>query len=320
MERKFFLGTIFFALFLLSGCTNNIQTDSEGKILVMTTIFPIYEFAKETGKDKINVTMLLPPGAEPHTFEPRPSDIQKMNNAHIFVYVGPALEQWAHNLIEGTENEEVIVLELLSKAELIKSTHSHEHPHEHEEEHETEHHHEHGEYDPHIWLDFDNAKKMVNAIAETLSMKDPENKEFYFKNAQEYNSKLELLHQNYLSTLSNCKKNIFLTGGHDSFSYLANKYGLEKISAYGISPDSEPTPQNLKKIVDAAREHEIKYIYFEELLSPRMAQTIAQETGAKTLILNPAGTLSKEQFQQGKTFISLMEENLSNLKTGLECE
>ena len=122
-----------------------------------------------------------------------------------------------------------------------------------------------------------------------------------------------------LNSLSNCKQNEFISGGHNAFSYLANKYNLETISAFGISPDSEPTPQKIKEIVDLTKGHGIKYIYFEKLVNPKMAETIAKEAGLKTLVLNPAHNLLKDEFKKGVTFVSLMEENLENLKIGLEC-
>ena len=322
-----FISLLIIAILLVAGCTNIVKQDSSEKTSVITTLFPLYEFAKEVGKDKVEVTLLLPPGAEAHTFEPKPSDIQKINNADMFLYVGAGMEPWAHDIVEGTNNKKLTLLDASSKVTLLKSEeHEHEeHGHEAEEEHETEleeheEEHNHGEYDPHIWLDFENDQKIVNAIADSLSQKDPANKDFYLKNAQEYNAKLAKLHTDYISSLSNCKQKEFISGGHNAFSYLAHKYGLETISAFGISPDSEPTPQKIKEIVDLTKEHGIKYIYFEKLINPKMAETIASEAGAKTLVLNPAHNLQKEQLQQGMTFISLMEENLENLKIGLECE
>jgi len=441
------------------------ETGSE-KISVVTTLYPLYEFTREVGKDRVDVTLLLPPGAEAHTFEPKPSDIVKINNADLFVYIGAGMEPWAHDIVEGTNNKNMLLIDASSKVILLKSEeHGHEHSHEegehafewagvfeleageytwtfakvdgqyanpamkmviletedsdshgiehieekaeqlmesssigiknsgstlvprdmayqlnfdetleissftiniekqgyyvfftehmpfefeagehffkdsqgmnmetfaeepesgHDHAHEhgaaEEEHHHHGEYDPHIWLDFENDQKIVNAIAESLSQKDPANREFYLKNAQEYNAKLGKLHLDYTSTLSDCKQKEFISGGHNAFSYLAHKYDLETISAFGISPDSEPTPQKIKEIVDLTKEHGIKYIYFEKLVNPKMAETIASEAGAKTLVLNPAHNLLKEQFEEGVTFISLMEENLENLKIGLECE
>jgi zinc transport system substrate-binding protein len=321
--KTIFIYLAIVAILLVAGCTNNVKQDSNDKISVVTTLFPLYEFAKEVGGNKVEVTLLLPPGAEAHTFEPKPSDIQKINNADVFLYIGAGMEPWAHDIVEGSNNKDLLIIDASSKVSLIKSEEHDEHEHEaekheHEEEHEEE--HQHGEYDPHIWLDFENDKKIVDAIAQTFSEKDPKNKEIYMKNAQEYNSKLSSLNQKYSAGLTNCKQNEFISGGHNAFAYLAHKYNLESISAFGISPDSEPTPQKIKEIVDLTKEHGIKYIYFEKLVNPKMAETIAEEADAKTLVLNPAHNLLKEQFQQGVTFISLMEENLQNLKIGLECD
>lgn len=312
-----FISLLIIAILLVAGCVNNVQKGSKDKMTVVTTLFPLYEFAKEVGGDKIEVTLLLPPGAEAHTFEPKPSDIQKINKADVFLYVGAGMEPWAHDIVEGSNNDELLLLDASSKVTLLKSEEHDEHDHESEELEEE---HQHGEYDPHIWLDFENDKKIVDAIVQALSQKDPKNKEYYVKNAQEYNAKLSSLNQKYNNGLYNCKQKEFISGGHNAFAYLAHKYNLESISAFGISPNSEPTPQKIKEIVDLTKEHGIKYIYFEKLVNPKMAETIAQEANAQTLVLNPAHNLLKEQFQQGITFISLMEENLQNLKIGLECE
>ncbi|MFH1432568.1 MAG: zinc ABC transporter substrate-binding protein [archaeon] len=320
-----FMSVLIVAVLLVAGCVNNVQKESKDKMTIVTTLFPLYEFAKEVGGEKIDVTLLLPPGAEAHTFEPKPSDIQKINNADVFLYIGAGMEPWAHDIVEGSNNKDLLLLDASSKVTLLKSEEHDEHEHEAEEEHdhESEEHeeeHQHGEYDPHIWLDFENDEKIVDAIAQTFAQKDPKNSEFYIKNAQGYNAKLSSLNQKYSDGLSNCKQKEFISGGHNAFAYLAHKYNLESISAFGISPDSEPTPQKIKEIVDLTKEHGIKYIYFEKLVNPKMAETIAQEANAKTLVLNPAHNLLKEQFQQEVTFISLMEENLQNLKIGLECE
>lgn len=454
MNKKLLGGLLILGILIIGGLFlsgNNTSKNSNEKISIVTTLFPLYDFAKEVGQDKVDVSLLLPPGAEAHTFEPKPSDIIRINNADVFLYVGAGMEPWAHDIIEGTNNQKLTLIDASSKVTLLKSDEHGEHSHEHEgeahafewagvfelksgtykwsfakvdgeyadpamkmvilksddtesieakatqlmesesqdeknnsgvltpkdttyllnfddsknitvfninivkdgkyafftehmptefesEEHflkdlegndiepimtepeSEEGHHHHGEYDPHIWLDFENDQKIVNAIAETLSQKDPANKEFYTKNAQEYNSRLARLNTDYISALSNCKQKEFISGGHNAFSYLAHKYNLQTISAFGISPDSEPTPQKIKSIVDLTKEHGIKYIYFEKLVSLKMAQTIASEAGAKTLVLNPAHNLLKEQFDQGITFISLMEENLKNLEIGLECD
>jgi ABC-type Zn uptake system ZnuABC Zn-binding protein ZnuA len=456
MKNKYILATLVIILVIIGVLffqKDNLSGEVNNNLEVVTTLYPLYEFAKEVGGEKIEVSLLLPPGAEAHTFEPKPSDIVKINNADFFVYIGEGMEPWAYDIVEGINNKELTLLDASSKVTLLKTSDHEEHSDEHEEgeysfewagvfelkkgiytwssskvdgeyadpamhmvflqttssdsegieskeelatslflknsikksngdtltsgefnyelifdeskevttfkieitqagsyvfytehmptefesaehffkdsnkedievaaqEPEGEAHRHHGEYDPHIWLDFENDQKIVNTIAELFSDKDPENKEYYFLNAKKYNAKLSKLHLDYTNSLSNCKQKEFISGGHNAFSYLANKYDLETISAFGISPDSEPTPQKIKEIVDLTKEHKIKYIYFEKLVNPKMAETIAKEAGAKTLILNPAHNLLKEQFEEGVTFVSLMEENLANLKIGLEC-
>jgi zinc transport system substrate-binding protein len=327
--------TIFLiSIFFIGGCAKqNLQEENDGKISIVTTLYPLYEFSKEVGGEKTNVILLLPPGAEAHTFEPKPSDIIKINNADIFVYVGASFEPWAHDIIEGSNNKKIILFDASSKVTLLKSDEHGENSHEHEGEHvhedgdhdaenETnlEDEHSHGEYDPHFWLDFNNDMKVVDAITETLSEKDPTNKEYYFLNAENYKKRLLELDAEYKEGLKSCKQKEFITGGHNAYAYLAKSQGIEYLSAFGISPDSEPTPKAIKEIADITKEHGIKYILFEELVSPRMAEAIAEQAGAKILVLNPGHNLLKEEFNNGVTFISLMENNLKTLKIALECD
>jgi zinc transport system substrate-binding protein len=180
--------------------------------------------------------------------------------------------------------------------------------------------HHHGEYDPHFWLDFTNDVIVVNAIAETLSQKDPVNSEYYFANAKEYTRKLVALDDAYKQGLASCKTTEFISGGHSVYNYLSQRYGLTTHSIYGLSPDSEPTPQTIKDIIDLTREHNLKYILFEELVNPSIAQSIAQQTNTKTLAFSPGENLGKEEFESGMTFFTLMEGNLNTLRIVLACE
>lgn len=315
-----FIAVLIIMSLLFSGCTNSAPKPNDDKVLVVATLFPLYEFAREVGGDKVNVVLLLPPGVEAHTFEPKPSDIIKINQADLFIFIGEKMEPWADDILQGTNNKKLVVLNASSKVTLLKSgEHTHEETHTDEEEHEESEDDHHGEFDPHIWLDFSNDEKIVNAIAEELSLIDSNNASFYKSNAENYNNKLKQLNSNYSAELSDCNQTEFITGGHAAFAYLAHSYNLESISAFGISPDSEPTPQRIKTIIDLTKEHNIKYIFFERLVNPRMAETIASEANAKTLILNPAHNLTKEQFESNVSFIDLMNENLNNLKIGLEC-
>jgi zinc transport system substrate-binding protein len=310
-------------IFAVSNIAQKSKTGSE-KITVVATLFPMYDFAKNIGQDKVEVALLLPPGVEAHVYEPKPSDIAKINEADIFVYTGEFMEPWAHDITQGA-NKNVKIVDASAGIELIKEE-DNEHEHEGEanqeevEQHEDEHHPHHGGADPHIWLDFENAKIMAKNIADALEKADPQNAIFYQNNLKAYQAKLATLDQNYKNTLSTCKTKTIIYGGHYAFGYLAKRYGLSYVAAQGFSPDSEPTAKDLISLTKQIKKDNIGYIFYEELTSPKIAETLSQETNAKMLLLNGAHNLAKEDYEAGATYISLMEGNLKNLAKGLNCQ
>ena len=188
-----------------------------------------------------------------------------------------------------------------------------------EHEHDDDgHDHSHdSEYDPHVWLDFENSIEIVNAIASKLSNIKPEREQEYRQNADNYIRELRELDQNYGQGLQNCETRAFITN-HDSFRYLAQKYDLEQIPIRGLSAEQEPSPRTIANIIQEAREHDIRHVFFEELASPRVSEAIAREIGAETLMLTPAENVPARDFGQ-RTFIDIMTQNLENLKVGLRC-
>lgn len=293
-------------IYSISNIAQKTNTTS-GKMSVVTTLFPQYDFAKAIGGDKVDVTLLLPPGVEAHAYEPKPSDITKINNANIFVYTGESMEPWAHDIIESADKK-VKVVDASVGIEMMK---------EEGDEHEDE--DEHG-VDPHIWLDFDNAKTMAENIAKALIEVDPQNADYYQNNLQAYQKKLSELDSAYKNTLSACKTKSIVYGGHYAFGYMAKRYGLEYVSAQGFSPDAEPSAKDMIALTEQLKKDNISYVFYEELTSPKIAETLARETNAKLLLLNGAHNLTKEDYDSGATFISLMENNLENLSLGLGCK
>jgi zinc transport system substrate-binding protein len=330
MKRTFFAMSIAIAItgaiiYMVLNFNVDQETADSDKVMIVTTLFPQYEFTKAIGGDKVEVTLLLPPGVESHAYEPKPSDISKINNSAIFVYTGEVMEPWAHNIIESADKK-VRVVDASAGIEMIEDGEEHEgkmkHP-EHEEvahhESEEEHHHHNG-VDPHIWLDFDNAKKMAANIAEALIAVDPQNTDYYQDNLIAYQNTLIDLDVAYQNNLSECKSRTIIYGGHYAFGYLAKKYGLEHVSAQGFSPDAEPTAKDLIALTEQIRKNDINYIFYEELTSSKIAETLANETNVELLLLNGAHNLSKEDYESGVTFISIMEKNLNNLSLGLGCQ
>ncbi|GAB1401861.1 metal ABC transporter substrate-binding protein [Elusimicrobiota bacterium] len=303
--------TLIFAVFL-TAVVFVYAKDIQRKPQIITTLFPTYDFAKQIGRDKIDITLLLPPGVEPHTFEPKPQDIVKINKSDIFIYTGKDMEPWAEDLLKAIPNKNLKVVDASSGIEFISGKE------EHDEENNHDHHHT--EKDPHIWLDFENAMIMVDTIAKALIEKDPANKDFYLKNATEYKDKLADLDNRVKETLAGAKHKTIIYGGHFTFGYFAKRYGLEYDSPYeGFSPNAQPSPKAIGELIKKLKKSQIKYIYYEELLDPKVARTISQATGAKLELLHGAHNVSKTELKSGITFIDIMNDNLKKLKEGLEC-
>jgi zinc transport system substrate-binding protein len=250
--------------------------------------------------------MLLPPGIEPHSFEPKPGDIVKISEADIFVFTGAFMEPWAEDIVNGVSNKNLIVVDSSRNVKLISGVfHDADEPP--------------GSTDPHIWLDFGNAAVMVDNIKDALESRDPADKSFFEKNAADYKAKLVALDVSYKKDLTTCRIREIIYAGHYAFGYLAARYGLEYIAAQGFLPDSEPTPAQMIKMVEQIRALKAGYVFYEELTQPTIAETISQETGVKLLKLNAAHNLSRDDFENGLSFLSIMENNLNTLKEGLEC-
>ncbi|MRR33704.1 zinc-binding protein [bacterium] len=300
---------------LCTSCENKlVDTGKAGKLRVITTLFPLYDFTRSIGGDKVDVVLLLPPGMESHSFEPKPDDIVRINKADLFVYTNRFMEPWASDIIAGLDTGKTMVVDASRGARLLKSGRSDTHDHGETDGHD------HGEgMDPHLWLDFANAKIMVDNILAGLVARDPAHRDFYTANAAGFKAKLTDLDERFRKGLAVCDKRIFLHGGHFAFGYLANRYGLRYESAYAVTADAEPSPAKIAELITKIRSNGLRYIYTEELVEPRVTDTIARETGATILKLHGAHNIGRDDLAAGVTFLSLMEQNLKNLRLGLQC-
>jgi zinc transport system substrate-binding protein len=307
-KKILFIFSLIVCLFL---CTCQPAADkgkADGKLKVVATIFPIYDFARNIGGDKVKVTMLLPPATDAHNYELKPEDIVKVSKADIFLFTNFEMEQWAYKIIKAAgEGTNVLSVETGSGTFLL--------PLDNVDEHAKDA----SRFDPHIWLDLDNAQKMVDNIASAFIQKDSRHSDYYLKNAHEYKLKLIELDQRYRKGLAKCRVKTIVHAGHWAFAYLARKYDLIYIAAYNASAEAEPSPQKIFALVEKIKKQKIPYIYYEDLVAPRLAQTIAQETGVKLLKLSNGHDISKKDMKNDLSFISLMEANLSTLKKGMQC-
>ncbi len=315
-KRMILVVLLIVTLIVLAGCGNGSTKTNSGndKMKVITTFYPVYEFVRQVGGDKVDVTMLLKPGVEPHDWEPTAKELAEIKTAKVFFYHGAGLEP-VDKLLKKEVLGAATAVEVSSGVEQIAIKDEDDDEHEHEgqgTQHEDEHHH----MDMHTWLDPVAAQQEIKNIAEALANIDPQNREYYLKNAENYLQELSKLDQEYKTALSQTARRDIITS-HAAFGYLAKRYDLRQVAVMGLSPDSEPTPEKMAAVVDFCREHQVKVIFFETIVSPKLSQTIAKETGASLLVLNPIESLTEEEMKQGKNYLIIMRENLANLKTAL---
>ncbi|WP_195940462.1 metal ABC transporter solute-binding protein, Zn/Mn family [Romboutsia sp. 1001713B170131_170501_G6] len=286
---------------------NNTAKDN-GKINVYTTVFPIYDFTRNIGKDKININYVVPPGVEPHDYEITPKLMKDIQNADLLIKNGLGLDSFADKI--KSENK----LQIVDASEGIKPlTYDEEQNHE-KESHES---HNHGQYDPHVWLNVDLAMKECENIKNALIKADEKNKDFYEKNYNEYIEKLKKLKSNYDENLKD-KKNKSIIVSHGAYEYLCDEYNINQISITGISPNQEPSLSKISEIANYAKKNNIKYILFDGLVNPNVAKTIADEANIKTTVLYSIDNISKKDFDNNKDYISLMNKNLETLNLVLK--
>ena len=285
------------SVFVLWSSENNHVTGFAEKrqLKVLASFYPLYEFTKIIGGERIDVSVIVPSGIEPHDWEPTIQDLQKMQNADIIVINGINLEPWITKLV--SVNPDILIVDTSNGISLLeKDKHMFNNK---------------IQNDPHIWLDPVLAKKQIQNIVDGLIRIDPQNTDYYQENANAYNSKLILLDNKIRNGLSICVKKDFLAF-HDAFSYFANEYGLNQNTVIGVNPNEEPTAVTLQQIVQKAQNLDLHIIFTEEAVNPRISEVIADEIGAKVLTLSPI-----EIYEKNSDYIIRMEQNLSNLKEEL---
>lgn len=313
MKRKFFISIFILslALVLITGCStesNKVPPDN-GKLKIITTLFPQYDFIREIGKDKVDVKLLLPAGVEAHAYEPTPRDIANIKNADMFIYTGEYMEPWAVKIADNIKSEKLVMVDASQGINLMGDSH---------DEHDHDDNHDHGDKDPHIWLDPIYAQKMVDNIVAGLIEVDRENERFYVKNGEDYKTKLEELDQKFVEAFQKTKSNNIIYGGHFAFGYFTKRYNLKHISPYsGFTPDTEPTPKRIIELIKTIESAGVKAIYYEELIDPKVAKILSKETDARMLLLHGAHNLSKDELESNLSYIDIMEGNLERLKEGL---
>ena len=288
------------AVVSFSACGGSTQANNpEGsKIKVSVTFNAMKEFVEAVGKDRVEVSTIIPDGMEPHDFEPKAQDLADLNAARVFVYSGLGMEAWVDEAIKAVNNAKLITVEASSGADVITNT----------EPEEIE---EHGQYDPHVWLSLKGAEIEVGNIKDALIKADASNKEYYEKNCKDYVSQLEKLYEEYNGKFQSVEKKSFVTG-HAAFAYLCRDFGLEQNSVEDVFAEGEPGAQQLAELVEYCRENKVTTIFAEEMASPDVSQTLANEVGAKVETI-----YTIESAEEEMTYMERMTDNLVRIYDSL---
>ena len=285
---------LFFLLIIMNivaGCGGQQNTD-KNKLQVATSFYPMAEFVQAVGGTNVQVTTMVPDGAEPHDWEPSPKDLTRLGRAQVFVYNG-MVEPWAEQALEALSERKIIPVEaghdLFARA---------------------------GKQDPHVWVSPKKAIIEVQRITETLCEADAKHVDAYKANSRAYIAKLEQLDKKLAEVAHKAPKKVFVTA-HAAFGHLAADYGLRQLSVAGISAEAEPTPGDLQRLIATVKREKVRYVFFETLTDPKIAKLVAQETGAQTAVLDPLEGLDEEGRKQGLNYLKIMEQNITNLEKAL---
>ena len=291
MTMKTLLFLLLIIMNIVSGCGGQ-QSADKSKLQVAASFYPMAEFVQAVGGDKVQVTTLVPDGAEPHDWEPSPKDLTRLGRAQVFVYNG-MVEPWAQQALDALSERKIMPVE--AGRGLFART---------------------GKQDPHVWVSPKKAIVQVQRITEALCEADAKHTDIYKDNSRAYIAKLEQLDKRLAAVSKAAPKKVFVTA-HAAFGHLAEDYGLRQLSVAGISAEAEPTPGDLQRLITTVKREKVRYVFFETLTDPKIAKLVAQETGAQTAVLDPLEGLDEEGRKQGLDYLKIMEQNIANLQRAL---
>ncbi len=329
---------VMFLFCLLSGCgraeSGEEPGDGEGgrKLKVAATLFPYYDFVRQVAGDQVELSLVIPAGMDSHSFEPTPKDIRIMQEADVIIANGGAMEHWVDQVVDSFDREDQTVVIMMDHVDAVEeeivegmehSDEGHGHVHVHEDGEEDGHLEEDEsqyeiEYDEHIWTSPVNAMRMVDVIAETLTERDPDHGAMYQAGAAAYLEELERLDKEFREVRDSAVHDMIVMGDKFPLRYFADTYGLRYRAAFsGCSSDTEPSARTIAYLIDKVKEEGLPVIYYLELSSHRVAEIIGEETGAVPLLFHSCHNVTRRQFEEGVTYLELMEQNVKNLWEGL---
>ena len=292
-----------------AGSNAGSSASASDRVDVVVGFYPVADFAKKVGGDYGRVTTLVPADTEPHEWEPSPTDIKAIEASELFIYNGADMEGWVDDTLESVDTSKTVVCEASHGITLRVAA---------EEEGSDDEDHA-GEHDPHVWLNPENAKAELENIKDALVKADPAHKSDYEANYKTYAKKFDELDEAYRTKLSQTKGHSIVVS-HEAYGYLCDAYGLTQMPITGMDAEGEPDAKTMAQIVEFIKENGVKTVFGEDLVSKKVAQTIADETGAKCVQLNPVEGLTDKQLDDGEDYLSVMYDNLDKLVDALNEE
>ena len=325
---KKFIAVIISAVIMLSLTCCEIdktqaQVNNNASLNIVTTIFPYFDFTKNVAGDRANIKMLISPGAEVHNFEPSPSDIISIENCDLFIYNGGESDEWVEKILASLDGKVNVLrmfdyVSLLGEDEIEFAADDEHTDHDHNHEHHDHEHNEEEEYDEHIWTSPKNAATLSRAIADKLCEIDEKNADTYKSNLKEYGNQLSIVDNSFRQAVENGARNKIVVADRFPFLYFTQEYGLDYSCAFpGCSSQTEPSVKIVTSLIDTVRSEKIPAVFYLEMSSRATADILCEDTSAKPLMLHSCQNITKDEYNRGESYISLMTKNAENLKEAL---
>ncbi len=302
MKKAFFFTAMMALMTLLAA-----SAAAEGRLRVVATDFPCYDFARQAAGERADVTLLIHPGVEVHAYEPAPTDILAIGESDLFVYIGGEGDAWADGILSGFDGSRgPAALRLMDAVTPLEEEDGHDHAHDAPE------------YDEHIWTSPKNAMAMVRAVGEALTALDPENADAYRASAEDYAGQIAQIDEAFTRVVENGARREIVFADRFPFLYFARAYGLDWFAAFpSCTAETEPTPQTMLALIQKVRQDGLPAVYTIEMSTQAVAKTVAEETGAQILTMHSVQTVTQGEFDAGETYVSLMWKNVAALEKGL---
>ena len=330
------IASFFLALalaFSLAACAAPAEKADGGKLQIVTTLFPYYDFARAIAQDRADVTLLLSPGREAHSFEPTPLDAVTISEADVFLYNGGEGEYWVESMLDAAGEHITVASRMMDYVDALDEEYvegmqgadGHDHDHEHGSHDDHDHDHEEDEhdsdeieYDEHIWTSPKNAVVLCRAVCDAICKADPANEDFYRANCDGYCAQIEALDARFAALCESAPRRLLIFADRFPMLYFCREYGLDYRAAFhGCSGDTEPSLATIKFLIDKVEDEDIPVVYTIDFGTKKVAGVVSECTGAAIETLYSMQTVSRADFDAGETYLTLMERNFEALRKGL---